>query len=431
MALRSTRYSATNGSYYGPRFLPNGQAVLFYIWNGSPDESQVAVYDIEANEQRVLLSGTSPHFATSGHLVFFREGSLWAVPFNPEHLEVRGEPRPVVEQVGVNVLGWARYSVAQDGTLAYRRSLDAGRVQHTLVWVDREGREEALGANPRPYRALQLSPDGRRVVTEVADSDNRDLWIYDIDRDTPIHFTLDPASDTDPIWTPDGERVVFSSSRDGFLSLFWKSVDGTEDAQRLRASTGPQYATAFAPDGRSLLFTELQRPSVDVGVFSIDGERTVEWLLESDYNESNAVVSPDGRWLASQSDETGQVEVYVRPFPNVSEGRWQVSTGGSRTPIWAPNGRELFYMGLQQDNGNIAVMVATVEPQPSFTSGSPATIIDGPYLGSNAHSYDISPDGQRFLMIKRTETNDEGLAPGEVIVVQNWHEELKRLVPVD
>ena len=317
-----------NGSYYAPRFLPNGQAVLFYIWNGSPDESQVAVYDVDAGEQRVLLSGTSPQFATSGHLVFFREGSLWAAPFDPDRLEVRGEPRPVVEQVGVNILGWARYSVAHDGTLAYRHSGDGGRMQQTLVWVDRQGNEEALGADPRPYDAVQLSPDGRRVVAEVDDPDNTDVWIYDVDRDTPIRFTLHPASDNNPIWTPDGERVVFSSNRDGFLSLCWKAADGTEDAELLRASTGAQWATSFSPDGRSLVFVEGQRSnrSLDIGVLSIDGERTVEWLLESDFNEDNGVVSPDGRWLAYQSDETGQPEVHVRPFPNVDGGRWQVST---------------------------------------------------------------------------------------------------------
>ena len=169
--------------------------------------------------------------------------------------------------------------------------------------------------------------------------------------------------------------------------------------------------------------------TLDIGMLSLDGEGAVEWLVESEFQEGNAVVSPDGRWLAYQSDETGQVEVHVRPFPNIDEGRWQVSTDGGQTPIWGPDGEELFYMGL--NNSSTTVMAAVVEAGPSFVSGTPSTIIDGPYLGGNEQLYDVSADGQRLLMIKRTETNDEISVPAEVIIVENWFEELKRLVPTN
>ena len=197
-------------SHGNPRFLPSGRAVLFFILTGDRDTDQVAVYDFDSDERRILLPGRSPTYVASGHLVFWRDSSLWAVPFDSDRLEVRGNPVPVVERVHASASGgW--YSLSSDGTLAYVPQREQAAVLTSLVWVDRQGNEDLLAAEPRPYGEVQLSPDGRQVALEVRDGENSDIWIYDLVRDGSTRLTFDPAIDWWPIWTPDGDNVVFSS----------------------------------------------------------------------------------------------------------------------------------------------------------------------------------------------------------------------------
>ena len=416
------------GSYYAPKFLPNGRAVLFYIWHGSPEASQVVVYDLDTGQQRILLAGTSPRFATSGHLVFFREGSLWAVPFDPDRLEVTGEPRPVMEGVGVNPLGWAYYSVAHDGTLVYRPGSGGGGVERTLVWVDREGRKEPLPAPPRPYDTPRISPDGRYVALVVQDPENTDVMVYDLERETPTRLTFDPGPDRSPLWTLDGQRVVFASARDGRMNVYAKGADGTGPVERVTTRDTDQWPSSWSADGHTLVVTDHAGAQWDVHVIALGAENRTEGLIETEFVETYPDVSPDGRWIAYMSGESGQMEVYVRPFPNVDDGRWQISRDGGFEPVWAPSGRELFF----REGNTRDMMVVAVETEPTLSPGNPEVLFEAPYrTGSprRARPWDVAQDG-RFLMIKERASGEEAGASSDIVVVENWFEELNQRVPI-
>ncbi len=432
-----TTVTEGEAAHFFPQFLPNGHAVLFEIWTGYRDTSQVALYDFNTGERRTLLPGMSPQFAASGHLVFWRDDSLWAVPFDPDRLDANGTPVPVVEGVSANFDGYAHYGLGADGTLLYVPP-EAGIDQRSLVWVDRQGTEESVGAEPRPFSSMQLSPDGRQVVVEVRGSDaptvltqtggNTDIWIYDLGRETTTRFTFHPAEDRWPLWTPDGEQIVFASDRDsGVLNLFSKAADGSGQVERLTTSADQQLPYDFARDGRTLVFGFY---SLDLHSLPMDGEYKAEILLQTEFRETQATVSPDGRWLAYVSNESGQNEVWVRPFPNVNDGRWPISNGLGVSPRWGPDSRELFYLTREGPADPVTMMAVANDTEPTFRPGAPVALFEGPYrLGSldQFHSFDISPDGQRFLMIKRASGGQSDQPP--IIVVQHWFDELQRLVP--
>ena len=255
------------------------------------------------------------------------------------------------------------------------------------------------------------------------------MIVYDLARDTPTRLTFDPGGDRIPTWTPDGERVAFASDRDGDLNIYWKAADGTGQVEALTSSANPQAPGQFLPDGMTLLIGE-GRGGVgdsDIGVLSLEGDHAVEWLLESATRETFVELSPDGRWMAYVSDQSGQPEIYVQPFPNVDDGRWQISRDGGVAPRWGPDSREVFF---QTDGGPgtpVTLMVAENGTEPTFTPGIPRPLFDGPYrIDWQPFSvpFDVFPDGQRFLMIKEAE------ASAQIVLIQNWVEELTRLVPV-
>jgi serine/threonine-protein kinase len=259
----------------------------------------------------------------------------------------------------------------------------------------------------------------------VADQD-QDIWVWELTRQTLTRFTFDPSQDIYPLWTPDGRRIVFASNPAAAHNLFAQSADGTGEVERLTESPYQQFPYAFSPDGRRLLLRQ-QNPStgIDLHILALEGQRANEALLATPFSESNGELSSDGRWLAYQSNESGQDEIYVRPFPDVNAGRWQVSTGGGSRPLWARDGRELFY--LAGDGRLTGVAVETSNS--TFTTGNPVRLLERAYLSpAPGRTYDVSPDGQRFLMIKEV-GSDEGGATSELVVVLNWFEELKRLVP--
>jgi serine/threonine-protein kinase len=298
------------------------------------------------------------------------------------------------------------------------------RADHTLVWVDRQGREQPIKAPPRAYTYPRISPDGTKVAVYIFDQEN-DIWIWDLTRETLTRLTFDSRLDRMPLWTPDGRRIVFSSQRGGGDNLFWQAADGTGPVERLTESPNAQFPTSFSPDGTRLVFRD-QTPdgASDIGVLALEGEPRATPLMQTAYAEWNPELSPDGRWIAYQSNESGREEIYVRPFPKVEAGRWQVSTRGGTRPVWARNGRELFYLV-----GQGRVMAVPIQPGPAFVFGNPQVMFDGPYLAPQpGRTYDVSPDGKQFLMIKEGGI-DQRSTPREIVVVLNWSEELKRLVP--
>jgi len=296
-----------------------------------------------------------------------------------------------------------------------------------------------LAAPPRAYLYPRLSPDGTRVALDIRDQQS-DIWIWDIRRQTLISFTSAPGGDLAPVWSPDGQRLLWTSNRAGAYNLFWQAADGTGRPARLTESPSRQQPSSFTPERQRLLFAEDagRAPAVqDVLMLSLEGEPRVTKVLEREFAERNGEVSPDGRWLAYESDESGQVQIYVRPFPAVDQGMWRVSPNGGREPLWARSGRELFY--LAPDGTLMGVRVDVAQGSASFAWAAPMKLIDdrtflgGPNVSTGMdyflRTYDVSPDGMRFLRIKVKEVGETNVVPDGLVVVQNWFEELKRLVP--
>ena len=320
--------------------------------------------------------------------------------------------------------GTAEFDIARNGTLAYVTG-GTEAAPRTLVWVDRHGREEAIAAPARPYVATRLSPDGRHVALEIEDQDH-DIWVWDLTRKTLTRVTTDPGLDQSPVWMPDGRRLLFSSQAGSVLgSLFWQAADGTGTAERLLIdSPNVQRPSSVTADGTRVLFME----GADLMVLTLGNDRRVQPVIQTEQLEQNGAISPDGQWLAYDSNDSGPSQIFVRPFPNANEGKAQVSTSGGSQPLWSRNGRELFYLA---PDGTL--MGVSVEPGRKWIAGMPTMVLKGPYFGgagnSSPRTYDVSPDGQRFLMLKQVASPDQSAGPARIVVVQNWVEELKRLVP--
>jgi Tol biopolymer transport system component len=414
-----------------PEVLPGGRAVLFTITTltGGLDAAQVAVLDLQTGTRTILVrGGTHAHYVPSGHLVYAAARSLRAVPFDLAHLQTRGTPVPVIPDVVTTANAAVDAVVAGDGTLAYVSG--SGVIGRTLVWVDRQGRETPIPAPPRPYIYPRLSPDGTRIAVHAIDQE-ADLWLWDLGRTKLDRVTFDPGLDAHPVWTPDGRRLIFSSERAGARNLYWQAADGTGAVERLTDSPNQQHAAAVAPDSRRLIFTETApKTGEDVMQVELDGTHRVTPLVQSPFAERNGIVSPDGRWLAYEANDSGRVEISVRPFPDVNSGHWQVSTAGGTRPLWARSGQELFYVSPTG-----ALMRVGVEPSASWSATTPTLLVKEGYYttpsGLVGRTYDVSPDGQRFLMITEGGGTDQTVAPPQLIVVQHWDEELKRLVPTN
>ena len=302
-------------------------------------------------------------------------------------------------------------------------------VRRRLVWVDRvTGDETPLGAPPRAYRGSRISPDGTRVAVEIADQQD-DIWVWDLTGGTLTRLTLDAGGDFGGVWTPDSQRVIFTSTRGGLPDLFWKAADGTGTTDPLGDGEGPRFPQAVAPDGSVVVVNELSEGNFNLITVSLTGDPVSEDLLVTEFNEGNAALSPNGQWVAYQSDASGEFEVYVRPFPNVDSALHPISTNGGRGPLWAPDGRELFY--VESDGRLLAVPVQT---DPTFARGTAMVVMDGDYrlttpVGPRA--YDIDPSGERFLVVKPTAApgSDSRSLPSLTFVL-NWAEELQERVPV-
>ncbi len=416
---------------HGPQMLPGNEWVLFTLGRdySSWSAAQIVVQSVATGERQVLIeAGRDARYVPTGHLVYALRGAIVAVPFDVGARRVLGGPVPLVEGIKFDEgagTGVAHFSLADTGSLVYipaGAEADADVEEVELVWVDREGQVQPIGAEPQPYDWARISPDGTRVAVETR-GDNRDVWVYDLARGTLTRLTFDEAPDARPLWTPEGSRVVFGSGRDRG-GLFSKAADGTGEVELLLASEGDPWAYGWSADGR-LLFD--QNPE-GIGVLSVDGERATEYLFDTEFLVYGPALSPDGRWMAYGSDESGRQQIYVRPFPNVDDGRWLVSADRGYYPVWAPDGRELYFL-TRTRGGDL--MVARVETEPTFAAEAPERLFASPDLrGGEGRKYDVAPDGDRFIFMKRDAEpvieEDDSL-----VYVQHWLEELKARVPVN
>ncbi len=319
--------------------------------------------------------------------------------------------------------GTAHFSVSNTGALVYVPGGDGGPGESSLAWVTLDGDETLTPAPRQAYGRIRVSPDGTRLAVGIGDRSQRDIWIWRLDQGPLTRLTFDEEMDLDPLWTPDSTRVVFYSSRDGG-GLFWRAADGTGEVERLLEDAEPVVPATWTADGR-LLFTRVHGdigvPNIDIGVLNVEGDRTVEMLLDGEFAELMPALSADGRWLAYTSIESGAAEVYVRPFPNLDDGRWQISTDGGSSPLWSPGGQRVYFLNRQS-----GIQVVEVETDPAFDHGVPTVAVA--YSVTAGFGYDLAPDGERFLVKVPAARSSDGFTG--MIIVQNWFEELKERVPV-
>jgi serine/threonine-protein kinase len=431
-----------------PHMLPGSRAVIYTILKGPNlwDDTQIVVRSLETGQQTVLVTGGADgRYVSTGHLVYLRLGTLMAVPFDPVRFAVTGGATGVVEGVMqaarrgssymANTLA-GQFTVSDTGALVYLTGGAVAAGDRSLAWVDRRGTSRALPVPPRSYWAPRVSPDGQRVA--VSTLGPHQVWNVDIARGALGPVAADGESDH-PVFAPDGKRIVFRSYVEGGEgNLFWKAADGSGTVERLTTSGHSQTPSSWSPDGTTFAFFEEGDSGEAKGFFQFDiwvlsmSDRTTRPVVRTAANEVTPEFSPDGRWLAYVSSESGRHEVYVQPYPGPGE-RHLISTNGGEQPAWSRNGRELFYVqgGLMNppDGSVPTLMSVNVTTTPAFRAGTPEALFESPDLRIPwGRSYDVAPDGQRFLLTLNKEATTN-LAPTQMIFVQHWFEELKRLVP--
>ena len=415
-----------------PSFLPDGRHFLYLRASSIPENSGVYVGSLntkpeEQDSRRLLATTSGPVYAPSsdsdsGHVLFLRQGTLMAQPFDARRLELSGEAVPVAEQVG-SVLDYGFFSASGNGVLVYRSG--AG-LDYQLTWFDRQGRVLAKVAEPGRYNSLAISPDGRRVAvsrTNPENTPNWDVWLLDVGRNTSTRLTYEQVRATFPVWSADGNSVIFDSIRGGEVNLYLKLASGAGDEQRLlKSDAGYKYATSSSRDGRFMLYTvEKPETKTDLWVLPMQGDRKPTPLLRTEYNERSGQFSPDGHWIAYISDESGSDEIYVREFSSGSAqgfgdaaGKWLISKGGGTDPRWRADGKELFYVA---SDGKL--LSVDISDKPVFKAGASRPLFQLPpgFIGA-----DVTSDGGRFLVgVPVAQT-----ATVPFTVVLNWQTTLKK-----
>jgi serine/threonine protein kinase/Tol biopolymer transport system component len=415
-ALDTSRSEIT---HQWPHFLPDGRHFLYLARSVLREKSAIYLASIDSRESKLLVSADStPAYAAPGYLLFLRDRTLMAQPFDADKLQLTGEPFPVAEEVGYNAgNGRAFFSVSENGVLVYRTRVFTDT---QMVWFDRSGKAIMPVGTQAQVATLALSPDDKRIAVSRVDSQTTgtDLWLIDQQRET--RFTFEPANEQSPVWSPDGSQIAFSSSRSGSFDIYVKSSSGAGDQELLFQSNNSKGPNDWSMDGRFILFTELDaKTNSDLWVLPLFGDRKPFVFLQTPFFEGGGRFSPNGRWIAYSSNESGGNQVYVRPFPPAG-GQWMVSTNGGSQPRWRSDDKELFYFAadrklmavdVKEDNGTLVFG----SPKPLFEMRA---VIQIP--GSSL--YDATGDGQRFLVITPVEES----SPSPFTVVLNWTAGLKK-----
>jgi Tol biopolymer transport system component/predicted Ser/Thr protein kinase len=421
--------------HHWPQFLPGGKTVLFT--SSTPSGVNIEAVSLKDGRRKTLVRAASfgRYLATgdrTGHLIYAVNTTLFAVGFDPEKLEVRGSPVPMLEDVSTDATFLsAQVAASQTGMLVYRNGQDS---LVTVQWLDRNGKTEPLLAKPGIYTRPRFSPDGRRLALDIPDASSRDVWIYDWPRDTLTRLTFNAGGvSPNPVWSPDGRFIVFEGRGAG---IFWVRSDGAGSPQRLTTGPRRQVPWSFAPDGKRLAWLESPASvSWDLWTMAVESDSVgmragkPELFLRTPFDNRYPAFSPDGRWLAYASNEGGTYQIYVRAFPD-NGGRWQVSNAGGAYPLWSRNGRELFFR-----TGDSQLMTV------SYTTAGGSFVSDKPRPWSEKRlanfgligtaSYDIAPDGNRVAALMPVQTAESQWASNHVVVLMNFFDELRRKVPLE
>ena len=389
---------------------------------GGFDEARVRVLSLDNGETRGLIEGgTNAQLTASGHLVFGRGGALLAAPFDVSRLEVKGSPVTVLEGVLSDAqTGAVHYAVSDVGSIVY---VEGGVwvPENKVVWVGPIGEMETVLTEQRPVWDVAVSPDGSRIAMTMAEGSNSEIWMYDVERGTLTRLTFDPGEDFNPLWSPDGEWIAFTSEMNGDPpQLHRMPADGSRAPEQLLIISGSRgdVPTSWSPDGSFLAYTS---GGGDIWLLPLEDGSQPAPFVQSEFNEHGASFSPGGSWIAYHSDDSGRPEVYMQPFPGPG-AKQQVSSEGGTWPLWSADGTKLFY---RNSNEMMEVIVAA---EPGLRLSKPRLVFTGKYSYGIGHSnYSVSADGKGFLMVGVEEPEPQT----RLRLVLNWFEELKRLVPTD
>jgi Tol biopolymer transport system component len=424
-----TRFDPSRGeaSHRWPFFLPDGRHFLYHVASfgsgGQQEKMGIYVGSLDSKEERFLLrANSSVAYAPPGYLLFLRERNLLAQPFDVKSLRITGDPLLVAEEIQYFLQTHSSlFSVSENGVLLYQGRSAAGLSQ--LFWFDRSGKEMGSLGAPANQANPRISPDGKRVALDIIDPQtaNSDIWIYKSSGGIPTRFTSDPAFDAEPIWSPDGSRIVFMSLRPGHADLYQKSSSGSGSEEAILQSERIKDPTDWSLDGRFILYQAIDpETNRELWVLPVAGDRKPIPFIKTTFGVTHGQFSPDGRWVAYSSNESGKWEIFVASFPGPG-GQWQVSSAGGSEPRWRRDGKELFYLA---PDGKL--MVVEVKRGPTFEAGAAKPLFQTrrrePVSFTDLFRYDVSADGQRFLV--NTDVGEVTSSP--LTVILNWTAGLKK-----
>ena len=416
-----------------PEFVAEGRAVLFDVEFRVLRDPRIDAVMLDTGERRVVLENAhGAHYLNSGHLLFQRDEAILIAPFDPARLALTGPAVPLVDEVrgDGNVNQGAELAVSRSGTLAYVPAVDT---RSALGSVSRSGTFEPLGLPPNRFDYPRVSPDGRYIAFTVSRGQETEVQVHDVVRGTTTKLTQE-GSDAGPAWHPNNQALAVSSTKQNARGLFLKDLNGGERLLVPAEGATQLRNASWSPDGKLLAYTAQTGSQHDIWVLTISDKPAAQPLVNSPASEHSPRFSPDGTWLAYVSDESGRPEVYVRRYPQGD--RFPVSTSGGVGPVWSPDGEEVFFQGPYEDAQKLMVVSVTVDrggvrlgkPTPVFDMRTPGPTGAVEQYANSANSgvrYDIFPDGQRFVMIRQADSQ----GTREIVLVQNWLEEVKRIAP--
>jgi serine/threonine-protein kinase len=416
-------------SYNNPQELPNEAGFIFTVFRGSA-EGAVVAWNQETETYTEVVDAVFARYVRSGHLIYGTgDGTVMAQAFDPDQLTLMGEPFILLQDVAVGAAGAHDLAISDEGTLVYRPA-PAGRGRDgRLVWVTREGAEQPIDSTwTGSFTGPALSPDGSRLAVELDGPASNDIWIKRLDHGQTLRLSVQGTSNSGAAWTPDGASVTFSSNREGTSGDLWtRRADASVAASMTQGDERALRNPVWSPGGEWLVYATVYWEVGQGDIFAVrpGTDDAPIAMIATEFREATPALSPDGRWLAYTSNESGRLEVYVAPFPDAAQGKWPVSEGGGSEPVWGPDGRELFYR-----NGANRLVSVAVQTSPGFAAQEqtilfPTTAYHSAPLGGA--QYDVSPEGERFVMIRQPA--GEGELGGDLVVVENLFEELKRLAP--